>query len=79
MKKEIFGLREKIAAATNEQEIVSFLKIGNSYEFASPRTRASWKNTAFRVINKLKQSDSNEESNDVPKKSVKTKGKRVKN
>lgn len=79
MKKELFGLREKIAAASSEQEIVNFLKIGNTYEFASARTRISWKNTAFRVINKLKQTDSTEQSNDVPKKSVKTKGKKVKN
>ena len=42
MSKEVFGLREKIAKATNEQEIVKLLKIGNSYEFASARTRASW-------------------------------------
>jgi hypothetical protein len=77
MSKEIFGLREKIAYCTTEQEIVNLLKVGNSFEFASPRTRASWKNTAFRVLNKLKTSVVDTEP--VSNKSVKSKGKRVNN
>lgn len=75
MNKEIFGLREKIASSTTEQEIVNFLKIGNSFEFASPRTRASWKNTAFRVINKLKNNAVDTEN--VSKKTVKSKDKKI--
>jgi len=71
MRKEIFGLREKIASSTTEQEIVNFLKIGNSFEFASLRTRASWKNTAFKVLNKLKTEVVDTEP--VPKKTVKSK------
>lgn len=77
MSKEILGLREKIAYCTTEHEIVNFLKVGNSFEFASPRTRASWKNTAFRVLNKLKTSVVDTEP--VSKKSVKSKGKRINN
>lgn len=78
MNKELFGLREKIAAATSEQEIVNFLKTGNTYEFASPRTRISWKNTAYRVINKLKNTQSVEEVNNTDKKVLKSKNKKVK-
>ena len=74
MSKEVFGLREKIAKATSEQEIVKLLKLGNSYEFASARTRASWKNTGFRVLENLKNVNStSEEKSEVKPKSKKTK------
>ena len=73
MSKEVFGLREKIAKATNEQEIAKLLKIGNSYEFARARTRASWKNTGFRVLENLKNVNStSEEKSEVKPKSKKT-------
>lgn len=74
MSKEVFGLREKIAKATSEQEIVKLLKLGNSYEFASARTRASWKNTGFRVLENLKNTESStEETPEVKPKSKKQK------
>jgi hypothetical protein len=74
MSKEVFGLREKIAKATSEQEIVKLLKLGNSYEFASARTRASWKNTGFRVLENLKNTESStKETTEVKPKSKKQK------
>ena len=74
MSKEVFGLREKIAKATSEQEIVKLLKLGNSYEFASARTRASWKNTGFRVLENLKNTESpTKEPSEVKPKSKKQK------
>lgn len=78
MNKEVFGLREKIAVANSEQEIVKLLKVGNEYEFASSRTRSSWKNTAFKVLQKLKENTSPSKTEDVPKKIVKSKGKKIK-
>lgn len=78
MSKEVFGLREKIAVATSEQEIVKLLKVGNTYEFASSRTRSSWKNTAFKVLQKLKEGMSSENTEETPKKTNKSKGKKVK-
>ena len=74
MSKEVFGLREKIANATSEQEIVKLLKLGNSYEFASARTRASWKNTGYRVLENLKKVDKpTEEKSETKSKSKKNK------
>lgn len=74
MSKEVFGLREKIVKATSEQEIVKLLKLGNSYEFASARTRASWKNTGFRVLENLKNTESStKETTEVKPKSKKQK------
>ena len=54
MNTEIFGLKEKIARATSDQEIANLLTIGNTYKFASARTRASWKNVGFKVLENLK-------------------------
>jgi hypothetical protein len=54
MSKNIFGLREKIANATSEQEVITLLKTGQTYEFASPRTQNSWKNTGYRTLERLK-------------------------
>jgi hypothetical protein len=54
MSKNIFGLKEKIANAINEQEIVSLLKIGQTYKFASPRTQKSWKNAGYRSLERHK-------------------------
>lgn len=78
MNKEVFGLREKIALATSEQEVVKLLKVGNDYEFASARTRDSWKNTAFKVLQKLKESTTSDNSEESSKKTNKSKNKKVK-
>jgi deoxyribose-phosphate aldolase len=42
------GLRQKILMATSEDQITKFLEEGKTYEFASVRTRNSWKNAARR-------------------------------
>jgi len=74
MNTEIFGLKEKIARATSDQEIANLLTIGNTYKFASARTRASWKNIGFKVLENLKSGDQpkKEMSNVKPTKSKKT-------
>lgn len=44
------GLREQIKSAGSENEIVQLLANGRTYEFASDRTKNSWKSTAkFRI------------------------------
>lgn len=77
MSKEVFGLREKIRNATNEQEVVKLLKTGNSYEFASEKTKTSWKNTAFKTLQRFKDSNPENKSEEEPK-TKKVKGKKVK-
>lgn len=79
MSKNIFGLKEKIANAINEQEIVSLLKIGQTYKFASPRTRKSWKNAGYRSLERHKnvvKVESEVESDNT--KETKVKNKKVK-
>ena len=75
MSKNIFGLREKIANATSEQEIVSLLKTGQTFEFASPRK--SWKNTGYRTLERLKNVVEAESKADNTKE-TKVKNKKVK-
>jgi hypothetical protein len=74
MNTEIFGLKEKIARATSDQEIAKLLTIGNTYKFASARTRASWKNVGFKVLENLKNTSlPKKEMSDIkPTKSKKT-------
>jgi hypothetical protein len=74
MSKNAFGLREKIANATSEQEVVSLLKTGQSFEFASPRTQKSWKNTGYRTLERLKNVVETESKSD----NTKVKNKKVK-
>jgi hypothetical protein len=73
MNNEIFGLKEKIARATSDQEIANLLTIGNTYKFASVRTRASWKNIGFKVLENLKNTGQpKKETSEVKPKSKKT-------
>jgi len=73
MNNEIFGLKEKIARATSDQEIANLLMIGNTYKFASVRTRASWKNIGFKVLENLKNTGQpKKETSEVKPKSKKT-------
>ena len=44
----MLGLRQKILSATSEEEVNKLLEEGKTYEFASVRTRNSWKNAARR-------------------------------
>ena len=44
------GLRESIKAAKSESDVLTLVKSGEGFEFASTRTRRSWKSTAkFRI------------------------------
>jgi hypothetical protein len=51
------GLRERIAHAENETEVIQLLASGNDLQYASPRTRLSWKHTAQRRIRQLQKAE----------------------
>lgn len=40
------GLREQIKNATSDTEVTQLLATGKSYEFASDRTKSSWRSSA---------------------------------
>lgn len=44
----MLGLRQKILTATSEAEVAKLLEEGKTYEFASVKTRNSWKSAARR-------------------------------
>ena len=44
----MLGLRQKILTATSEAEVNKLLEEGKTYEFASVKTRNSWKSAARR-------------------------------
>lgn len=50
---ESIGLREQIKNATSNEEIQSLLNTGKTFEWATPRTRLSWKHTANQTLEKL--------------------------
>lgn len=52
------GLKERIANATNETEVIQLLTSGNDLQYASSRTRLSWKYTAQRRIRQLQKTES---------------------
>lgn len=45
----MIGLKQKILAASSSEEVQKLLSEGKTYEFASVKTRNSWKNAAARV------------------------------
>jgi hypothetical protein len=45
----IMGLRQKILGSTSPEEISKLLEQGKTYEFASVKTKNSWKNAAVRA------------------------------
>lgn len=47
----MMGLRQKILSAASEEEVNKLLAEGKTYEFASNKTRSSWKNAAARRLN----------------------------
>jgi hypothetical protein len=68
------GLREQIANATTENEIITLLASGQSLEYASSRTKQSWKHTAQRRFRDLqKANESNAVSVNIPKTNFKNK------
>lgn len=50
------GLREQIANAGTENEVIQLLSSGNNFKYASSSTRLSWKHTAQRRIRQLQKS-----------------------
>lgn len=51
------GLRERIANAATEAEVIQLLSSGNNLKYASPRTRLSWKHTAQRRVRQLQKQE----------------------
>ena len=47
------GLREQIRDATTNEEVQSLMSTGKTFEWATPRTRLSWKHTANQTLEKL--------------------------
>jgi hypothetical protein len=69
------GLRQEIAHAKTEQDILKLLQKANSnYTLASEKTKRAWKSTASRTIASLNKSPSlNVNKDDIKKKSSKKK------
>lgn len=70
------GLREQIKCANSESEISALLLNGKNFEFASNRTKQSWKSTARFRIAQLNSADvvqSSKKSVDSKKSSSKKK------
>ena len=68
---ESIGLREQIKNATSNEEIQSLLNTGKTFEWATPRTRLSWKHTANRTHEKLLSATKTTEVNSEDKKDKK--------
>lgn len=68
------GLRQQILAATSEDEVTKLLEVGKGYEFASRKTRNSWKSAARRALNQKAPAPTEEvEQEAAPKKNRKRK------
>lgn len=63
------GLREQIKTANSESEVSTLLSKGKSFEFASERTKQSWKSTARFRLAQLTNGDTAQ----TPEKSVEAK------
>lgn len=68
---ESIGLREQIKNATSTEEIQSLLNTGKTFEWATPKTRLSWKHTANRTHEKLSSATKTTEVNSEDKKDKK--------
>lgn len=47
------GLREQIKNATSNEEVQTLLSAGKTFEWATLRTRLSWKHTAKKTLDRL--------------------------
>jgi len=63
------GLREQIKTANSESEISTLLSKGRNFEFASERTKQSWRSTAKFRLAQLTNGDTAQ----TPEKSSETK------
>lgn len=72
------GLRERIANAETENELIHLLTSGNDFKYASERTRLSWKHTAQRRMRQLQKTqppvvDSTDSTDSTDSKNIKKK------
>ena len=67
------GLRQKILAATSEDEVTKLLEVGKGFEFASRKTRNAWKSAARRALNQKAPVPVEVEQEEAPKKTRKRK------
>lgn len=65
------GLREQIRDATSSEEVQTLLNTGKTFEWATTRTRLSWKHTANRTLEKLNSNQKETLSNTEEKKDKK--------
>lgn len=68
---ESIGLREQIKNATSNEEIQSLLNTGKTFEWATQKTRLSWKHTANRTLEKLSSATKTADVNSEDKKEKK--------
>ena len=68
---ESIGLREQIKNATSNEEIQSLLNTGKTFEWATPRTRLSWKHTENQTLEKLSSATKTADVNSEDKKEKK--------
>jgi len=69
------GLREQIKNAGSETEINALLSKGNAFDYASDKTKNSWKSTAKIRIAELSNSIPSQTDPDLTPKKTKTKKK----
>jgi len=67
------GLREKIANAETEAEVINLLATGLAFEYASRRTKLSWRYTAQRRERQLQNVVDTTNTNKQPEVSSKKK------
>ena len=76
------GLRETILSAKSAESITELLKVGSTFEFASRKTRNSWKSAGRRRLAALKGekpvAEVSEESEEVVATSKKKRGNKKK-
>lgn len=77
MSGNIFGLKQKINAASTEKEVLDLLQISKTYVDASPETIRSWKNASAKKLQQLNSTISSvekvENNSDKPVKKKKKK------
>lgn len=72
------GLREQIKQTESEEQIVALLKSAQKYEYASERTKRSWKSTAKYRIAQLTSLDTAQDASSDATSSKKTSKKKNK-
>jgi hypothetical protein len=53
MSGNIFGLKQKINAASTEKEVLDLLQLSKTFVDASPETIRSWKNSSTKKLHQL--------------------------